>query len=183
MDLLTVVMQELGYLLGHDHDHDGEGIRSQVSFIGRSQKRMRPDPFICAFTSDILVLLSCTTRMTRQRGDQTMSFFLRTTRRAAARRLRFSARISLQRLELLETRTLLAAFTVTNTDDSGPGSLRQAVLAANGISAGGVVAFAILAVPDFYARRVGAVARRYADDIKAERARAAVRCYRRAVGR
>ena len=72
-----------------------------------------------------------------------MSFFSRTTWRAGGRRLRFSARISLQRLELLETRTLLAAFTVTNTDDTGPGSLRQAMIDANTSVGADSVAFNI----------------------------------------
>src|SRR3954452_16733006 len=35
------------------------------------------------------------------------------------------------RLDPLESRTLLSTFTVTNTDDSGPGSLRTAIEAAN----------------------------------------------------
>src|SRR5437870_11674662 len=34
-------------------------------------------------------------------------------------------------LERLEERCLLAGFTVTNTNDAGPGSLRQAILDAN----------------------------------------------------
>ena len=33
--------------------------------------------------------------------------------------------------EILEDRQLLATFTVTNTGDSGPGSLRQAIFDAN----------------------------------------------------
>ena len=35
------------------------------------------------------------------------------------------------RLEVMEDRTLLSTFVVSNTDDSGPGSLRQAILDAN----------------------------------------------------
>ena len=35
------------------------------------------------------------------------------------------------RFELMEHRTLLATFSVTNTSDSGPGSLRQAILESN----------------------------------------------------
>ena len=35
------------------------------------------------------------------------------------------------RVEWMEDRTLLSTFTVTNTDDSGPGSLRQAILDSN----------------------------------------------------
>ncbi len=35
------------------------------------------------------------------------------------------------RLEWMEDRTLLAAFLVSNTGDSGPGSLRQAILDSN----------------------------------------------------
>ncbi len=40
-------------------------------------------------------------------------------------------------LEVMEDRTLLTAFLVTNTDDSGPGSIRQAILNANASSAAG----------------------------------------------
>jgi hypothetical protein len=35
------------------------------------------------------------------------------------------------RLEVMEDRTLLSTFVVSNTGDSGPGSLRQAILDAN----------------------------------------------------
>ena len=35
------------------------------------------------------------------------------------------------RVEWMEDRTLLSTFLVTNTDDSGPGSLRQAILDSN----------------------------------------------------
>src|SRR5689334_1767630 len=35
------------------------------------------------------------------------------------------------RLELVEDRTLLSTFAVTNTSDDGPGSLRQAILDSN----------------------------------------------------
>jgi hypothetical protein len=45
--------------------------------------------------------------------------------------------------ESLETRTLLAAFVVTNANDSGPGSLRQAILSANAASGADTVSFAI----------------------------------------
>jgi hypothetical protein len=45
--------------------------------------------------------------------------------------------------EPLETRTLLAAFVVTNANDSGPGSLRQAILSANATSGADTVSFAI----------------------------------------
>ncbi len=43
--------------------------------------------------------------------------------------------------EGLEPRQLLAAFTVTNSEDSGPGSLRQAVLDANGAAGADTVSF------------------------------------------
>jgi hypothetical protein len=46
-------------------------------------------------------------------------------------------------LESLEDRTLLSVFTVTNTDDSGAGSLRQAILDANAASGTNSIAFAI----------------------------------------
>ncbi len=38
------------------------------------------------------------------------------------------------RLEIMEDRTLLAAFMVTNTSDSGPGSLRQAILDSDAVT-------------------------------------------------
>ncbi|MFI5454073.1 MAG: FG-GAP-like repeat-containing protein [Isosphaerales bacterium] len=48
------------------------------------------------------------------------------------------------RLEVMEDRTLLTAFLVTNTDNSGPGSLRQAILSANAVKGSGdVIDFAI----------------------------------------
>src|SRR5262245_8200494 len=53
------------------------------------------------------------------------------------------------RLETLEDRTAPAVFTVTNTADSGPGSLRQAVLAANAAAGADSIAFdpAVFAKP------------------------------------
>jgi hypothetical protein len=36
----------------------------------------------------------------------------------------------------MEDRTLLSTFLVSNTDDSGPGSLRQAILDANAATGG-----------------------------------------------
>ena len=52
--------------------------------------------------------------------------FSQSRRRAGWRRQRFHPHV-----ELLERRTLLSTLTVTNLDDSGPGSLRQAILDAN----------------------------------------------------
>ena len=46
------------------------------------------------------------------------------------------------RLEVLEDRTVPSLFTVTNLDDEGPGSLRQAVLDANGNSGADAIDFA-----------------------------------------
>src|SRR5262249_36686896 len=46
------------------------------------------------------------------------------------------------RLEDLETRALPSTFTVTNLDDSGPGSLRQAVLDANAAKGANEIDFA-----------------------------------------
>ena len=40
------------------------------------------------------------------------------------------------RVDMMEDRTLLSAFNVTNTADSGPGSLRQAILDSNAASGG-----------------------------------------------
>ena len=58
-----------------------------------------------------------------------MSFSSRKTRRDA--RVRSNRRTSPLRLEQLEARLVLSTFTVINTDDSGAGSLRQAIVAAN----------------------------------------------------
>ena len=49
---------------------------------------------------------------------------------ASTRGLRFRPRF-----ELVEDRTLLSTFDVTNTADSGPGSLRQAILDSNAATA------------------------------------------------
>ena len=49
----------------------------------------------------------------------------------------------LSRLELLEERTLLSVFAVTNTNDSGPGSLRQTILDANGSAGTDTIEFNI----------------------------------------
>ena len=59
--------------------------------------------------------------------------------RARARRVTPSLR-----LEALESRRLLASFTVTNVSDSGPGSLRQAILDSNNaVGATNTIDFAI----------------------------------------
>src|SRR5262249_24749921 len=48
------------------------------------------------------------------------------------------------RFEWLEDRTVLSTFTVTNTDNSGPGSLRQAILDSNAATGvGNTIDFAI----------------------------------------
>src|SRR5262245_53914178 len=49
---------------------------------------------------------------------------------------------SLPRLEALECRTLPSTFTALNLADSGPGSLRQAILDANALSGADDIAFA-----------------------------------------
>lgn len=67
--------------------------------------------------------------------------------RSGARRARASAAFrfcSSQAVEPLEARVLLSAYVVTNTSDSGPGSLRQAILDANASTAANTVAFDIL---------------------------------------
>jgi hypothetical protein len=46
-------------------------------------------------------------------------------------------------MEAVEGRVLLSTFTVTNTNDSGPGSLRQAILDANKTTAADTIKFAI----------------------------------------
>ena len=59
--------------------------------------------------------------------------FLRSRNRSVVsrRKSRRSQRTRPPRLESLESRTVLSTFTVLNTDDSGPGSLRQAIEDAN----------------------------------------------------
>ena len=64
----------------------------------------------------------------------------RTTRRDA--RIRSIRRRSLLRFERLEDRLVLSTFTVTNTDDSGAGSLRQAILDANANVGADIIGFA-----------------------------------------
>src|SRR5262249_51345413 len=46
-------------------------------------------------------------------------------------------------VEVLEGRQLLSTFTVTNTDDAGPGSFRQAILGANANPGRDTIAFSI----------------------------------------
>src|SRR4051794_32915208 len=59
-------------------------------------------------------------------------------------RIRSLRRTSPLRFEPLETRLVLSTFTVTNTVDSGPGSLRQAILDANASDvAADLISFAI----------------------------------------
>jgi SdrD B-like domain len=50
-------------------------------------------------------------------------------------------------IDSLEPRVMLATFTVTNTDDSGAGSLRQAILDANGSAGADVIEFDIASAP------------------------------------
>ena len=50
-------------------------------------------------------------------------------------------------MEAVEGRTLLSTFTVTTTNDSGAGSLRQAILDANKTSAVDTIKFAISSGP------------------------------------
>ena len=51
------------------------------------------------------------------------------------------------RLDVLEDRTVPSTFTVTNLADGGPGSLRQAVLDANGNPGADVIQFALRLPP------------------------------------
>jgi hypothetical protein len=61
-----------------------------------------------------------------------LSLFGRVARGGQARRsLRRKGRTRTLHLEILEDRTVLSTFTVLTTSDSGPGSLRQAILDAN----------------------------------------------------
>src|SRR5205085_2837591 len=67
------------------------------------------------------------TMLSRTRpGDTKIS--PKSARRNDPRRGRRNARLTVERME---DRTLLSSFTVTITSDDGPGSLRQAILAAN----------------------------------------------------
>src|SRR6516165_12039482 len=47
------------------------------------------------------------------------------------------------RLDFLEDRLLLSTYMVTNTNDSGPGSLRQAIMDSNGNGGPNVIDFSI----------------------------------------
>ena len=67
-------------------------------------------------------------------------------RRRSVPSTRFSATIFRlrPRLEVIEDRTLLSTFLVSNTFDSGPGSLRQAILDSNNaVGATNTIGFAI----------------------------------------
>src|SRR5258708_21726672 len=50
---------------------------------------------------------------------------------------------ALPRVETLEDRCVPSTFTVTNTSDSGTGSLRQAIMDANGAAGADTIAFSI----------------------------------------
>src|SRR5262249_887553 len=63
-------------------------------------------------------------------------------RRAAARRAAAPRRSFVPRFDVLEDRTVPSTFTVTNLLDSGPGSLRAAITAANMHPGADVVKFA-----------------------------------------
>jgi len=67
----------------------------------------------------------------------------RKTPSSRSRRFRPAASWFRPRVEVLEGRLLPSIFTVTNTDDSGPVSLRQAILDANGHSGTDTIAFNI----------------------------------------
>src|SRR5262249_3888838 len=63
--------------------------------------------------------------------------------RASKSATRSHGRACRPRLEALEGRLAPATFTVTNTNDTGPGSLRQAILSADATVAADAIAFAI----------------------------------------
>src|SRR5216684_653125 len=67
---------------------------------------------------------------------------LRHNTKQSAGRKRSRFRRTLE-LEALEQRDLLSTFTVTNTSDSGPGSLRQAILDSNGTTGQNTIQFQI----------------------------------------
>ena len=58
-------------------------------------------------------------------------------------RARFRRRFHQPRVEALEARRLLATYTVTNTNDTGSGSLRQAILSVNNDTTLDTINFAI----------------------------------------
>src|SRR5262249_40499628 len=58
------------------------------------------------------------------------------TKRSKRRQSRKAEAFFRPRLELLEDRHLLSTFTVMNANDSGPGSLRQAILDSNAATGG-----------------------------------------------
>ena len=61
------------------------------------------------------------------------------------RRKNYVSRSQLPRIESLEARRLMAVFTVTNTGDSGPGSLRAAIEQSNNTPGLDTIAFNIAA--------------------------------------
>src|SRR5437879_12591688 len=68
-------------------------------------------------------------------------FFRETAKRSGGRTLRGHKRRL--EVEVLEERALHSMFTVNNTNDSGPGSLRQAILDSNGSSGQNTIQFQI----------------------------------------
>src|SRR5437879_3578388 len=69
-----------------------------------------------------------------------MKLFNRATRRVRSHDRKRTIHLGIERCE---DRFLLAAFTVTNNTDGGPGSLRQAILDANTAPGADQIAFAI----------------------------------------
>src|SRR5690242_10143101 len=63
-------------------------------------------------------------------------------RKSATRRAAIGVAVG-SAVEQLEERTLFAVFTVTSAADSGPGTLRQAILDANAAAGADTVAFAV----------------------------------------
>src|SRR5262245_42130432 len=76
-----------------------------------------------------------------RRGCSMLPWDKRSGRKSTPRRWR--RRLSRPTLERLEERVVPAALLVTNTDDGGPGSLRQAILDANANLGPDTIRFAV----------------------------------------
>src|SRR5579884_2133266 len=116
---------------------------------GRGRGRTRPVTSRRPGTAPALGLRAGTTAgplvsQTVLEGRRSMLFssWLRPRTRPAPAERRRPRTAARPRLETLEDRYLLSAFTVTNLNDSGPGSLRQAVLAADANPGPDVIHFA-----------------------------------------
>src|SRR5690349_18151196 len=97
----------------------GVDTRGRVALAGREAERSAPD---------------------LSRDQTKMNLFNRTTHRVRSRDRKRTVDLNLERFE---DRCLLSTFTVTNNQDGGPGSLRQAIEDANQNSGVDTIAFNI----------------------------------------